>query len=156
MTLPFRGDDRRGCLTKKSLCQNKQKHCHCEPVTDVTGVAIPPIFRVGIRRFPFRPGDSHASVRYFLGMTVLLFVLFFFSETAPLGVRHPPAFHSSAHGTITTLSFNPPRSGTLYNISYLICKHARLLDGSGRFFTDAARTWQTGNTQAKTGRPRWW
>ena len=74
----------------------------------------------------------------------------------PLGVRHPPAFHSSAHGTITTLSFNPPRSGTLYNLSYLICKHARLLDGSGRFFTDAARTWQTGNTQAKTGRPRWW
>ena len=24
-----------GCLTKKSLRQNKQKHCHCEPVTDI-------------------------------------------------------------------------------------------------------------------------
>ena len=31
---------KRGCLTKKSFRQNKQKHCHCEPVTDVTGVAI--------------------------------------------------------------------------------------------------------------------
>ena len=52
---------------------------HCEPVTDVTGVAIPRLEERGLND----EGDSHASVRYFLGMTVLLFVLFFFSETAP-------------------------------------------------------------------------
>ena len=39
------------------LCGAAQrKNCHCEPVTDVSGAAIPPISRAGIRRFSLLTG----------------------------------------------------------------------------------------------------
>ncbi len=54
---------KRGCLTKVKM--HKQKNCHCEPVTAVTGVAI----RIPLEMFRLlaflRRTDSHASVRYF-------------------------------------------------------------------------------------------
>ena len=36
--------------------------CHCEPVTDVTGVAIPQGMGLLFDAIPLYPGDSHASV----------------------------------------------------------------------------------------------
>ena len=40
-----------------------KKNCHCEPVTDVTGVAIPQLFECVSVRISIQPGDSNASVR---------------------------------------------------------------------------------------------
>ena len=45
---------------------------HCEPVTDVTGVAISNfsgISRIFGKKMFENPGDCHASVRYFFAMT---------------------------------------------------------------------------------------
>ena len=56
-------------------CQKSPLKGHCEPVTDVYFVAIPAIHRKTVFFVPKmlkNPGDSHASVRYFFGMTCFL------------------------------------------------------------------------------------
>ena len=55
-----------------------KKSCHCEPVTDVTGVAIP---RIDEKTLKIREIPTPVVNR--LGMTVLLFVQYYFCETAP-------------------------------------------------------------------------
>ena len=81
----------RGCLTKerfRQIAQRKRKlslrtsdRCHW--------CGNPPRFFESVSGgFPSDRGIPTKVVRYFLGMTVLLFVQFFFSETAPLcGVK---------------------------------------------------------------------
>ena len=48
-----------------------------------TGVAISQLFRPEIDRFNLKTGGFPRQCAHWLGMTVLLFVHFFFSETAP-------------------------------------------------------------------------
>ena len=79
----------RGCLTKnkfRQIIQKNEKSCHCEPVTDVTGSQSPPRFFDGIRRFSLLTGGFPRQCTHWLGMTVLLFVHFYFSETAPVSL----------------------------------------------------------------------
>ena len=52
-------------------------------VTDVTGVAIPPDFSSRYQEVSLLTGGFPRQCAHWLGMTVLLFVQFFFSETAP-------------------------------------------------------------------------
>ena len=52
-------------------------------MTDVTGVAIPPDFSSRYQEVSLLTGGFPRQCAHWLGMTVLLFVQFFFSETAP-------------------------------------------------------------------------
>ena len=61
----------------------KNQNCHCEPVTDVTGVAIPPTFWMHFGKHSHSTGGFPRQCAHWLGMTVLLFVQLYFNETAP-------------------------------------------------------------------------
>ena len=61
----------------------KNQNCHCEPVTDVTGVAIPPTFWMHFGKHSHSTGGFPRQCTHWLGMTVLLFVQLYFNETAP-------------------------------------------------------------------------
>ena len=67
-------------------------------MTDVTGVAIPPDFSSRYQEVSLLTGGFPRQCSHWLGMTVLLCVQFFFSETAPVvlaeavGIRTPSNF----------------------------------------------------------------
>ena len=56
-------------------------------MTDVTGVAIPPDFSSRYQEVSLLTGGFPRQCAHWLGMTVLLFVQFFFSETAPFHIK---------------------------------------------------------------------
>ena len=76
--MPITNRHRGRCCAKEIIIASRRTdnhQRHCEPVTDVTGVAISGVAGSKARTF-HHASDSHEVVRYFFGMKAPLFVQF--------------------------------------------------------------------------------